>query len=109
MRMAHGPTDSTARGVHERIGRMSTRLRDALTDLHTTLRHEPIDKRIRGVLGGETVIDSSRALLVWEPKRVVPDYAFPVEDVHAELVPADGDASAAEPDGGPAMSGLRSG
>jgi uncharacterized protein (DUF427 family) len=67
---------------------MSVRLRTALTRELGSLRHEPIDKRIRGVLGGETAIDSTRALLVWEPKRVVPTYAFPAGDVTAEIVPA---------------------
>lgn len=67
---------------------MSLRLRDALMRELETLRYEPIDKRIRGVLDGDTVIDSTRALLVWEPKRVVPTYGFPVEDVAAELVAA---------------------
>jgi uncharacterized protein (DUF427 family) len=51
-----------------------------------TLRHEPIDKRIRATLGGATVIDTSRALLIWEPRRVVPTYAVPVEDLDAEVV-----------------------
>ncbi len=37
-------------------------------------------------LGGATVVDSLRAVLVWEPRRVVPTYAVPVEDVDAELV-----------------------
>ena len=50
------------------------------------LRHEPIDKRIRATLGDATVIDSTRALLVWEAKRVVPTYAVPVEDIAAEVV-----------------------
>jgi uncharacterized protein (DUF427 family) len=40
------------------------------------------------VLGGETVVDSTRAVLVWEPRRVVPSYAVPVQDVRGELVPA---------------------
>ena len=49
------------------------------------LRHEPIDKRIRGMLGDRTVVDSERALVVWEPKRIVPSYAVPAEDIDAEL------------------------
>jgi uncharacterized protein (DUF427 family) len=32
------------------------------------------------------VIDSTRAMLVWEPKRVVPTYAVPVEDVDGEIL-----------------------
>src|SRR3984957_14914737 len=45
------------------------------------LRYEPVDKRIRGVIGGQVVIDTNRALLVWEPKRVVPSYAVPVAEL----------------------------
>jgi len=57
------------------------------------LRHEPIDKRIRATLGDATVIDSTRALLVWEAKRIVPTYAVPLDDVAAEVVPAEPDAA----------------
>ena len=71
---------------------MSTRVRDAMMQRLRELRHEPIDKRIRATLGGETVVDSTRALLVWEPRRVTPLYAVPVEDVRGELA-----HSAAEP------------
>ena len=41
-----------------------------------------------GDLGAETVIDSTRAILVWEPRRVVPSYAVPAEDIRAALAPA---------------------
>jgi uncharacterized protein (DUF427 family) len=53
------------------------------------LRHEPTAKRIRAVLDGGTVVDSTRALLVWEPRRIVPCYAVPADDIAAELAPAD--------------------
>jgi uncharacterized protein (DUF427 family) len=53
------------------------------------LRHEPTAKRIRAVLGGATVLDSTRAVLVWEPRRIVPSYAIPVDDVAGEVVSAD--------------------
>ena len=36
---------------------------------------------MRALLAGEEVVDSTRALLVWQPKRVVPSYAVAVEDV----------------------------
>jgi uncharacterized protein (DUF427 family) len=65
---------------------MSTRLRELMMRELPALRHEPIDKRIRATLGGATVIDTSRALLVWEPRRVVPTYAVPVEDLDAEVL-----------------------
>jgi uncharacterized protein (DUF427 family) len=54
------------------------------------LRYEPTAKRIRASIDGETAVDSTRALLIWEPRRVVPSYAVPIDDVLAELVPADG-------------------
>jgi uncharacterized protein (DUF427 family) len=67
---------------------MSTRVRDLLMGRLDELRYEPIDKRIRGTLGDHAVVDTRRALLVWEPKRVVPSYAVPIEDIDAELDPA---------------------
>jgi uncharacterized protein (DUF427 family) len=45
-------------------------------------------KRIRAVLDGGTVVDTTRALLVWEPRRIVPSYAVPADDIAAELAPA---------------------
>jgi len=68
---------------------MSTRMRDLLTGGLGELRHEPTGKRIRAVLDGGTVADTTRALLVWEPRRIVPSYAVPAGDVAAELVPMD--------------------
>jgi uncharacterized protein (DUF427 family) len=68
---------------------MSTAMRDLVTGGLGQLRHEPIAKRIQAVLGGSIVLDTTRALLVWEPRRVVPSYAAPVDDLTAELVPAD--------------------
>jgi uncharacterized protein (DUF427 family) len=65
---------------------MSVRVRDLLMRELDTLRYEPIDKRIRAMIGDDTVIDSRRAMLVWEPKRVVPTYAVPVEDVAGEIL-----------------------
>jgi uncharacterized protein (DUF427 family) len=73
---------------------MSLRLRDVIMRELPQLRHEPIDKRIRATLGGSTVIDTTRALLVWEPGRVVPTYAVPEADLDAEVVA--GEAGATE-------------
>ena len=66
---------------------MSSQVRGLLASGFGQLRHEPTAKRIQAVLGGETVVDSTRAVLVWEPRRIVPSYAVPVEDVRGELVP----------------------
>lgn len=66
---------------------MSVRLREVLAGTFGTLRHEPTAKRIRASLGDATVVDSTRAILLWEPRRIVPSYAVPAEDIRAELVP----------------------
>jgi uncharacterized protein (DUF427 family) len=79
---------------------MSTRLRDVLMQELGALRYEPTDKRIRGTLGEETVIDSTRAMLVWEPRRIVPTYAVPVDDVKGEIGAAPPDDSAGIPETG---------
>jgi uncharacterized protein (DUF427 family) len=63
-------------------------MQDLLAQARGQLRHEPIEKRVRADLGGEAIVDSTRAILVWEPRRVVPSYAVPVEDVQAELTEA---------------------
>jgi uncharacterized protein (DUF427 family) len=62
---------------------MGDHLRAALSQL----RVEPTPKRIRCQVDGRTVVDTTAALLVWEPRRVVPVYAVPLRDLAAELVP----------------------
>ncbi len=75
------------------------------------LRYEPIDKRIRAMVGDDTVIDTIRAMLVWEPKRVVPAYAVPVEDVDGEILSmpraetGDVEAHGVPPMGAPQLAG----
>lgn len=44
------------------------------------------DKRVRAYLAGRLVVDSTRTTLVWESPHY-PTYYFPLEDLHAELVP----------------------
>jgi hypothetical protein len=51
------------------------------------LRYQPTPKRLRVRVAGVPVADTTRAVLVWEPHRVVPQYAVPIEDVYAQLVP----------------------
>ena len=77
---------------------MSLRMRDALMSGLPQLRHEPTARRIRAVLGGTTVVDSTAAVLVWEPRRIVPAYAVPLDDVRGTREP-----------GGPAPDGLPGG
>src|SRR5690349_8709768 len=67
---------------------MTVRVRDLLQRELGELRYEPIDKRIRGEADGQVVVDSRRALLIWEPRRIAPHYGFPAEDVTGELAPS---------------------
>jgi uncharacterized protein (DUF427 family) len=67
---------------------MGIRVRELLMRELGELRYEPVDKRIRGVMAAEAVVDSDRAVLVWEPKRVVPNYAVPIDDIAGELLSA---------------------
>jgi uncharacterized protein (DUF427 family) len=68
---------------------MTVRTRDLIMQAADELRYEPTEKRIRARLGSDTVLDSTRAMLVWEPRRVVPSYAIPSEDLRVDLVPAE--------------------
>jgi uncharacterized protein (DUF427 family) len=70
-------------------------MQEIWTEALPRLRHEPTERRIRARAGEETVVDTTRALLVWEPRRVVPSYAVPEEDIRGELLPAE----AADEDG----------
>lgn len=69
---------------------MAVRIDHLLQDALDELRIHPIHKRIRALLEDSTVVDSTEALVVWEPRRVVPSYAVPRADVAAELVPYTG-------------------
>ena len=59
-------------------------MQDLLARARSELCHEPIERRVRA----DDVVDSTRAILVWEPRRAVPSYAVPAEDIAAELTPA---------------------
>lgn len=67
---------------------MSARILDGLVRSLGELRHEITRKRVRALAHDQIVVDSTRALLVYEPERTVPAYAVPDADVLGELVPA---------------------
>src|SRR5205807_2559329 len=50
-----------------------------------TLRWERCQRRVRGELAGATVVQSCRAVYVWEPGVHLPEYAVPRDDVVGEL------------------------
>jgi uncharacterized protein (DUF427 family) len=56
----------------------------------TPVNHvEPVPRRIRAVLGATTVLDTSRALYVWEWAHY-PQYYIPLADVNVDLLVAEG-------------------
>ncbi len=59
----------------------------AITD---ALRLEPSQRWVRAVLNGTTVADSRRAMLLWEPRRLVV-YCFPRADVRMDLLTRTGE------------------
>jgi uncharacterized protein (DUF427 family) len=75
---------------------MSARVFDTLLP---QLRHEPTRKRVRATVAGEVVVDSTRAVFVWEPWRIIPAYAVPPDDVRGELVRAPSTDASAGPHG----------
>ena len=56
----------------------------------TTINHvEPVPRRIRAVLAAETVLDTTRALYVWE-FPFFPQYYIPLADVRQDLLVPEG-------------------
>ncbi|WP_323095689.1 DUF427 domain-containing protein [Intrasporangium sp. YIM S08009] len=53
------------------------------------LRYAATPKRLRALLDGRTVMDTRDALLVYEPRRIVPWYAVPPADLHLTLTEHD--------------------
>ncbi|WP_323959253.1 DUF427 domain-containing protein [Arthrobacter sp. JZ12] len=64
---------------------MAAKLSSTMLGLLPELRYEPTPKRIRANLNGGTIVDTQRALLVWEPRRVTPILAVPEDDLAATL------------------------
>ena len=63
-----------------------------MTAQSSSIRVEPTGKRVRVLLGGEIVADTTSALLVWEIPYY-PTYYLPAADIRAELVPAGADSA----------------
>ena len=63
---------------------MAVRLSDVFP--RDRLRYEPSERRVRGYLGDELVVDSYDTWLHWEPERVVPGWCFPRADVNTGLL-----------------------
>src|SRR5688500_20396579 len=63
-------------------------MQDLLAHARARLRHEPVERRVRAKLGARTIVDCTRAMLVWEPRRIVPSFAVLAGDILADLSPA---------------------
>ena len=72
------------------------------------IRIEPGAKRVRAYLGGQVVADSARPVLVWE-LPYYPTYYFPLADVRAELLDADGGVAHSPSRGDARTLGVRAG
>lgn len=66
------------------------------------LRWSATPKRLRASLDGHLVLDTTDAVLVWEPRRVVPEYAVPADALTVALVDL---PRREEPDGLPPVLG----
>ena len=67
---------------------MSVDLSRASMKLLPELRYQRVVKRLTVRLGNELVARTDRAVLVMEPKRIVPSYAVPVADLFVPPQPA---------------------
>jgi uncharacterized protein (DUF427 family) len=75
---------------------MAQQMSGVLNAEFDALRYEPTAKRVRVTLAGEPVAETDRARLVWEPRRVVPTYAVPLDALTAHLVPAGAESGSEE-------------
>ena len=69
------------------------------------LGFEPTPPRVRAYAGGELALDTGSAVLVWEPRRIVPVYAVPEADLRLRVEPADPQPGPPDPDAYPPMLG----
>lgn len=67
---------------------MATKLSQVLFGTFPELRYQPAAKRVRVLSAGSTVADTTKAVLIWEPKRITPVYAVPADELKAGLEPA---------------------
>lgn len=66
---------------------MALRMKWHLGQAIPQLAFEPVPMRLRAFLDGDLVLDTQRAVLVWEPRRIVPVYAVPEDDLLLRVEP----------------------
>jgi uncharacterized protein (DUF427 family) len=68
---------------------MAVRMKHHLGSGTEQLRFEPVPYRVRAWSDDVLAVDTRAARVVWEPRRIVPVFGVPVEDVRGELRPTD--------------------
>lgn len=53
------------------------------------LGYEPVPMRLRAYVGDAVALDTRGGVLVWEPRRIVPVYAVPEDDLQLTVEPTD--------------------
>lgn len=53
------------------------------------LGFEPVAARLRAYVGDDLALDTQAGVLVWEPRRIVPVYAVPADDLLLQVEPPD--------------------
>jgi uncharacterized protein (DUF427 family) len=86
-------------------GCMAVRMKHHLGSVTQVLRFEPVPYRVRAWLGDALAVDTTVARVVWEPRRVVPVFGVPAEDVRGELRRTDPQPPAPDLAGLPPMLG----
>jgi uncharacterized protein (DUF427 family) len=76
---------------------MAVQMQTLMSDALEQLRVHPIHKWIKASLDDAVVVDTTRAQVVWEPRRVVPSYAVPSDDIDGDLIAYDGPIGTEEP------------
>ncbi len=69
------------------------------------LAFEPVPVRLRAYVDDRLALDTHLAVLVWEPRRIVPVYAVPEDDLRLAVEPTDPPPEPPDLDAFPAMLG----
>jgi uncharacterized protein (DUF427 family) len=85
------PTGLTVVDRREKSRAMAVRFADHEFAALSELRWHPEAKRIRALVDGAQVVASTQARIVWEPRRVVPSFAVPIDDIDGSLVAVEPD------------------
>lgn len=68
---------------------MALRMKWHLGQSIPQLSFEPVPMRLRAFVDGDLALDTQHAVLVWEPRRIVPVYAVPEDDLLVKVEPTD--------------------